>query len=255
MDRTTAWNPSSYARNARFVSDLGEPLIDLLEPQSRESILDLGCGDGALTEKIASFGCTIMGVDASLAQIEAAKKRGIRAAVMDGHALAFRRRFDAVFTNAALHWMKQPEKVIAAVRGCLNPGGRFVGEFGGKGNVEKIRSALHQALRNRGIDPVSIDPWYYPSPQEYSDLLNQAGFSVDYIELIPRPTQLPGNIMGWLDVFAQPFTKSVAQSERAAFLEEVCANLALDLQNPDGSWFADYVRLRFKASLKAKDTV
>src|ERR1043166_7404293 len=103
MDKTTAWNPSSYARNARFVSDLGEPLIDLLEPQSGESILDLGCGDGALTKKIASSGCAITGVDASLAQVEAAKKRGILAAVMDGHALAFRQKFDAVFTNAALH--------------------------------------------------------------------------------------------------------------------------------------------------------
>jgi trans-aconitate methyltransferase len=252
MDKTTAWNPSSYARNARFVSDLGEPLIDLLKPQSGESILDLGCGDGALTEKIASSGCEITGVDASLAQVEAAKKRGILAAVMDGHALAFRQKFDAVFTNAALHWMKQPEKVIAGVRECLNPGGRFADEFGGKGNVEKIRSALHQELRSRGIDPVAIDPWYYPSSEAYSGLLNRAGFAVDYIELIRRPTQLPGDIADWLEIFAQPFTKSVAQSERSAFIKKVCGKLAGSLKNPDGSWFADYVRLRFKASLKSE---
>lgn len=247
MSQATSWNPKTYARNARFVSDLGEPLLELLEPQSRELILDLGCGDGALTAKIAGYGCKVVGVDTSLSQLGAAKERGLRVIVMDGHDLCFKRRFDAVFTNAALHWMKPLETVIAGVANSLKPGGRFVGEFGGKANVAKIRSALHGALRRRGIDPVPIDPWYYPSLEEFSQLLSNEGFAVGYIELLPRPTKLPGDILSWMEVFAQPFSKSVPEIHREEFLTEVRDGLQTSLRNADGSWIADYVRLRFKA--------
>ncbi len=247
MAQTTSWNPASYAKNARFVSDLGEPLLQLLDPQPGELILDLGCGDGALTEKIAAAGCAVFGVDSSHAQLQAARSRNLPVAVMDGQQLAIKRRFDAVFTNAALHWMKQPEKVVEGVANALRPGGRFVGEFGGKGNVKTIRQALPRTLRKRGIDPWSVEPWYYPSPEEYTKLLNRFGFAVEYIELIPRPTLLPGDILGWLEVFAQPFTKSVAESERAQFLGEVRDDLQATLEKSDGTWFADYVRLRFRA--------
>jgi trans-aconitate methyltransferase len=247
MNQTTSWNPNAYATNARFVSDLGEPLLQLLEPQPGELILDLGCGDGALTEKIAAYGCKVIGADSSPPQLQAAKERGLKVVVLDGHHLCFRRQFDAIFTNAALHWMKEPEKVIDGVRLALKPQGRFVGEFGGKGNVETIRSALHAALVRRGIEPAPVDPWYYPSPQEYSQLLSKAGFTVAYIELIPRPTQLPGDIMAWLEIFAQPFTKTVSEEEQLGFLEEVRDELANRLRDGSGNWFADYVRLRFKA--------
>ena len=108
--------------------------------------------------------------------------------------------------------MKRAEDVIAGVANCLKPGGRFVGEFGGKGNVQKIRAALHAGLQRRAIDPWTLDPWFYPSPEEYSDLLRHAGFTIQYIELIPRPTQLPGDIIAWLEIFAQPFTEAVAQT-------------------------------------------
>ena len=247
MSQSTAWNPESYAKNARFVSDLGQPLLHLLDAQPGELILDLGCGDGALTEKIAGYGCAVIGVDSSFPQLQAAKERGINAIHMDGHQLCFQRRFDAVFTNAALHWMKQPETVVAGVASSLKASGRFIGEFGGKGNVEKIRSALHVALRRHAIDPAPIDPWYYPSPEEYSELLSKAGFIVTYIDLIPRPTKLPGDILGWLEVFAQPFTQAVAEPERARFLKEVRTELATCLRDDADNWFADYVRLRFKA--------
>jgi trans-aconitate methyltransferase len=247
VNQTTSWNPQTYASNARFVSDLGEPLLQLLEPQRGELILDLGCGDGALTEKIAHYGCRVVGVDASLSQLQASKSRNLQAVVMDGHILCFQQRFDAVFTNAALHWMKEPERVIDGVRLALKRRGRFVGEFGGKGNVETIRSALHAALVRRGIQPTAVDPWYYPAPEEYSRLLSQAGFSVAYIELIPRPTKLPGDILAWLEIFAQPFTKAVSDEEQPGFLEEVRDELASRLRDGSGNWFADYVRLRFKA--------
>jgi trans-aconitate methyltransferase len=247
MVSTTLWNPEAYAKNARFVSNLGGPLLELLDPRPGETILDLGCGDGVLTEKIAAAGCVALGADTSLDQIQAAQKRDLRAVVMDGQQLSLKQRFDAVFSNAALHWMQRAQNVVEGVASCLKPGGRFVGEFGGKGNVEKIRAALHQGLHRRAIDPWTVDPWYYASPQEYSKLLAASGFQVAYIELIPRLTQLPGDLFGWLEVFAQPFTKAVSAEDRAAFLREVRTQLEPDLRQSDGSWCADYVRLRFKA--------
>ena len=181
-----------------FLSDLGEPLLALLDPRPEEVILDLGCGDGALTAKIASAGCMVVGIDSSFEQLKASRERGLAVAVMDGHHLCFRRRFDAVFTNAALHWMKQPESVVSGVSNCLRDGGRFVGEFGGKGNVETIRSALHRNLRKKGIEPETIDPWYYPSPDEYSTLLGDSGFSVETIQLIPVQQNSPATSWpGW----------------------------------------------------------
>ena len=219
----------------------------MLAPSHGERILDLGCGDGALTKKILAIGCTVVGVDSSMAQLQAAHQRGLHVAVMDGHNIALKQNCDAVFSNAALHWMKRPEKVIRGVRDGLKPGGRFVGEFGGKGNVEKIRCTLHDGLRRRGIDPASVDPWYYPSVEEYARLLSSAGFVVDYIELIPRPTKLPGDILGWLEVFAQPFTKAVPEPEQEQFLRHVRSDLVPVLRDQDGTWVADYVRLRFKA--------
>src|SRR6266550_9144887 len=240
MSRSTSWNPESYAKNARFVSDLGEPLLELLNPTPGELILDLGCGDGALTEKIAALGTVVIGVDTSLAQLRAAQERRLSVAVINGEQLALKRRFAAVFTNAALHWMKQPEWVVQGVANCLKPGGRFVGEFGGKENVETIRAALHAGLRRRGINPTQVDPWYYPSADEYSHLLGQFGFAVEYIELIPRPTKLPGEILAWLEVFAQPFSKALSDdTSREKYLEEVRGALAPMLRQPDGAWIAD----------------
>ena len=247
MSEATSWHPDSYAKNARFVSDLGEPLLHMLAPRPGEWIVDLGCGDGALTQRIAAAGSTVIGVDSSAALLEAASRRGFAVARMDGERLGLKARFDAVFSNAALHWMRKPEAVVEGVACCLKSGGRFVGEFGGKGNVERIRAALHGALRKRGFDPWKADPWYYPAPEEYAALLRTFGFTVAAIELIPRPTALPGDIRDWLSVFAQPFTNTVPDHQKAAFLEEVRGRLEPALRNADGSWYADYVRLRFKA--------
>jgi SAM-dependent methyltransferase len=248
MSQTTSWDPERYARNARFVSDLGAPLLAILAPKPGEVILDLGCGDGALTERIVLFGCRVVGVDASFAQISAARNRGLEVLVMDGQNLCFRNKFDAVFTNAALHWMKLPAAVVSGVWNALKPGGRFVGEFGGKGNVGKIRSALHAAVRTHGIDAAAIDPWYYPSAEEYSGILRAAGFTIHTAELIPRPTRLPGDISGWLETFAQPFLNAVGERERPAFLREIVQQLGPPLRDSQGNWFADYIRLRFAAT-------
>lgn len=252
MSNTQSWNPEDYARHAGFVPKLGMPVVALLAPQAGEHILDLGCGDGILTEKLVSLGCDVIGVDSSVEQIAAAQKRGLKAMVMDGHHLRLQNQFDAVFSNAALHWMKRPDEVIAQVWQVLKPGGRFVGEMGGAGNVGQIKAALYQALERRSIDPEPLNPWYFPSPAEYRQRLEKAGFDVTSIALIPRPTPLPGDITGWLETFAESFTSALPPAERLSLVEEVRETLRPNLCDANGNWTADYVRLRFAAK-KAGD--
>jgi trans-aconitate methyltransferase len=242
------WDPEVYAENARFVSDLGTPVVELLAPKPGERILDLGCGDGVLTKKLQDMGCGVVGVDGSAAQVEAARNLGIDARVMDGHQLWFKNEFDAVFSNAALHWMKDPDAVIAGVFQALKPGGRFVAECGGFGCVATIETALVSALTRRGIDGRAVNPWYFATPEDYGSRLERHGFKVTYIALIPRPTPLPGDMDGWLKTFAQSFTSTLAESDRAEFLAEVKEELRPKLCDAAGQWTADYVRLRFAAT-------
>ncbi len=247
MGNPQSWDPDRYARNARFVSDLGMPVVELLAPQPGERILDLGCGDGALTAKLVAMGCEVVGVDASQAQIRGACAMGLDAQVMDGEHLTYAGEFDAVFSNAALHWMRHPDDVIAGVKRALRPRGRFVAEMGGHRCVEKIRTALVNALNRRGLDGEGAVPWYFPTVEEYSARLIKGGFAIDYIALIQRPTPLPGDVIGWLETFAENFTSKIAAAERRAFLEEVREVLRPQLVDGDGKWVADYTRLRFAA--------
>jgi trans-aconitate methyltransferase len=242
------WDPDRYARNARFVSDLAAAVVALLAPRAGERILDLGCGDGVLTAKLAAMGCDVVGVDGSGAQIEAARKLGLDARVMEGEKLSFHNEFDAVFSNAALHWMRDPKAVLHGVWHALRPNGRFVAEFGGHGCVAKIRRALVEALNRRGLDGEAAAPWYFPTVEEYSALLRQAGFAVGYIALVPRPTPLPGDLTGWLETFGQSFTARLPADQRPAYLAEVREALRPALMNADGVWIADYIRLRFSAT-------
>jgi trans-aconitate methyltransferase len=244
---TQTWDPERYARNARFVSDLGMPVVQLLAPRRGERILDLGCGDGALTETLASLGCEVVGVDASEMQIAAARERGLDARVIAGEALPFRDEFDAVFSNAALHWMLRPDEVIAGVWRALRRGGRFVGEMGGAGNVQAIKAALDDALERRGLDAQSLTPWFFPTVEDYSARLRKAGFVISYISLFARPTPLPGDMTAWLETFAENFLRALPLEERPAFIEEVCEALRPKLCDANGNWTADYVRLRFAA--------
>jgi trans-aconitate methyltransferase len=241
------WDPERYARNARFVAELGMPALELLAPRPGERILDLGCGDGALTEKLAALGCDVVGVDASPEQIAAARRRGLDARVADGHALGFECEFDAVFSNAALHWMKRPDAVIRGVWRALRPGGRFAGELGGHGCVASIVSALCAALARRGIDGSRVNPWYFPTAQEYAQRLVANAFAVTSIALILRPTLLPTGADGWLETFAGSFAAALPESARAEFFGEVREALRPILCDAQGAWTADYVRVRFCA--------
>jgi trans-aconitate methyltransferase len=247
MTPNQTWDAKRYARNARFVSDLGTPVVELLAPKPGERILDLGCGDGVLTKRLVEEGCEVVGIDGSASQIEAAKRLGLDARVMDAHRLQFDPEFDAVFSNAALHWMKQPDAVIAGVWRALKPSGRFVAECGGHGCIAKIDSALKAALGPRGLDGAAANPWYFPTTEDYRERLKSRGFKVDYIALIPRPTPLPGDISDWLETFCESFLALLPEGERAGYIEEVREALRPELCDSQGQWTADYVRLRFAA--------
>lgn len=242
-------DPNRYARSGRFVSDLGQPVADWLAPRPGEAILDLGCGDGALTAVIAASGAKVTGIDRVAAMVDAARALGVDARVVDAHALPFTVAFDAVFSNAALHWMRDLDAVVAGVGRALKPGGRFVGEFGGEGNIETVRSALHRALGKRGIDPARHDPWRFPAAAEFSALLARHGFERIEVSCFQRPTLLPGDLADWLELFASPLLAAVGD-QRDGVIAEVAEATAPSLRDTGGRWSVDYVRLRFRAFRK-----
>jgi len=242
------WDPERYERNARFVAELGAPLIELLAPRAGERILDLGCGDGFLTERLAALGCEVVGVDSSPEQVAATQRRGLEARVARAEALPFVAEFDAVLSNAVLHWVKDAAGAIAAVRRALRPGGRFVAELGGAGCVAKIRAAIGAALARRGLEAERLDPWFFPSAERYRALLEAGGFTVGSLALFPRPTALPGDVSGWLETFAEPFLGALPAAERAGAVAEIRELLRPQLFDSQRGWSADYVRLRFAAT-------
>ena len=242
------WLPARYASNARFVSNMANPLLNLLAAKEGEVILDLGCGDGVLTNLICNTGATAIGVDSSIDQIIATRKLGIQAVVMDGQNLAFKQIFDAILTNAALHWMTSPKEVISGMWRSLKPGGRLVGEMGGAGNIKAITQAIYNVLGRRELENKASFPWYFPDLKEYKEQLEIQGFDVKYIEQFSRPTPLPGKLENWIDTFGEHFLFILSEDDRIKFKEEVTEVLRPELYSPHNRWVADYVRLRFSAT-------
>ena len=239
------WCAEVYAHHAAFVPALGAPLIDRLNPQPGERILDLGCGDGTLTEQIAARGCTVVGIDASPDMVAAATRRGLDARLISAEALPYDAEFDGVFSNAVLHWIKHADVVIAGVFRALRPSGRFIGEFGGHTNIAAISVALRAVLPAYGIDAPS--DWYYPTPAEYGERLQRAGFIVEDIALVPRPTPLATGMSGWLETFRGTILDALPPDRRQKAKDEVIELLRPSLCDERGQWTADYVRLRFAA--------
>jgi SAM-dependent methyltransferase len=241
------WWAADYDAHARFVSDLAGPAIDWLAPRAGERILDLGCGDGAVTAALQAMGAEVVGVDTSESLLAAARARGLDVRRMDGQALDFDREFDAVFSNAALHWMARPEAVIGGVHRALKPGGRFVAEFGGHGNVAAIVTAMRATARRIGGEEALAGPWFFPTPEVYAEMLATAGLAVHRIGLFPRPTPLKSGMKEWLKVFRHPFFVQYG-TRMDAVLAEVEDLLRPVLCDARGNWTADYVRLRVEAA-------
>lgn len=244
-----AWDPAAYATHAAFVPALGHAAVELLAPAAGEHILDLGCGDGVLTERLVASGATVIGVDADPAMVAAAVAKGLDARVGDGRRLGFDAAFDAVFSNAALHWMGDPAPVVTGVFRALKPGGRFVGEFGGHGNIAAIRVAVRAVLTARGYRVPPYEENYYPTAPEYRAVLEAEGFVVDGAWIVPRPTPIASGMSAWLQTFRTGFIDAagVPADKRAQVIEDTRAMLRPILADSAGNWTADYVRLRFAA--------
>ena len=237
------WNVELYQKHS-YVWQYGSKLLEMLDPKPGERILDLGCGTGELTAEIAATGVRVVGLDAAESAIAQCRQKypQMEFVVANGADFSLEPSFDAVFSNAALHWIHPPAGAVKCIYRALKPGGRLVAEFGGKGNVARIIEAIEMALdrpiRNR---------WYFPSIGEYSTLLEQQGFTVNFATLFSRPTKLAGEegLANWLEMFA--YEDFQASSATTATIEKIESQLRPSLYD-DGHWWADYWRIQIVAT-------
>jgi SAM-dependent methyltransferase len=236
---TSKWDAADYAKVGAFVAELGGAALDLLDPQPGERILDVGCGEGTLTRKIVERGAIVLGVDNSSEMIAAARAKGVDALLLPAEDMQFFTEFDAAFSNATLHWVLQKEQAARAIFRALKPGGRFAGEMGGEGNLEKLREALDEELIIRGYaPPVEASNWY-ASPEEFASVYEGAGFGEVDARLIERPTAIEHGVAAWVTTFRKGWL------DRAQVPEEERGEIGAAVADRTGSNVADYVRLRF----------
>ena len=236
---TSKWNAADYARVGRFVAELGGAALDLLDPQPGERILDIGCGDGALTVRIQALCASVLGIDSSLEMVQAAKDKGVDAVLLDVRDMDFEPCFDAAFSNAALHWVLAKEQAAQNIFQALRPSGRFAGEMGGSGNLAELREALDEELVLRGFGPPTYAANWYPTPEEFIAIYEQAGFKDIDARLIERPTPLEHGIAAWVLTFRAGWLDraGVPDEERQSIADAVATRFDTNT--------ADYVRLRF----------
>jgi len=244
---TNKWNADNYNKHADFASNLAFPVVALLNPQENERILDLGCGDGTLAVEIEKFSTKVVAVDLSESMVEKTKEKSIEAYIMSATELPYENEFNAVFSNAVLHWVKEPEIAIRKISNALKTNGRFIAEFGGYGNIKYLTDAMQEVFDKNKEYGEFNNPWYFPKDTDYKQMLEANGFEVEYIELIPRPTKID-DITNWLDIFANGIVSHLTEEQQSVFKEEVRGILKPKIYNEKDGWVADYVRLRFKAT-------
>ena len=242
-----SWDPNLYDQQHSFVWELAGEILSWLDPKPGESILDLGSGTGHLTARIADLGALVVGIDSSPEMVGSARGTYPNLDFRLGDARSFEldREVDAVFSNATLHWVREADQVATRVFAALRSGGRFVAEFGGAGNVTEIMAAARSVLEPRGL--FSWPSQYYPTPEEYSDVLTAAGLEVRRIEVVPRLTALPGGLRSWLRMFRGELLAQIPPAELETTLEAI-EDAARPKLHRNETWFADYVRLRVEAS-------
>ena len=246
MINKNEWNADKYNKHANFVSNLALNVLKLLNPLQDEKILDLGCGDGTLAVEIKKFNANVVAVDLSQSMVEKTKKKGIDASVMSVTELTFINEFDAVFSNAVLHWVVDSETAIIKIFNSLKNNGRFIAEFGGYGNIKYLIDAMQEVFSNHKEYGKFSNPWFFPKDTEYKKLLESNGFIVEYIELIPRATKID-DISNWLDIFANGIVSHLSKEQQNDFKQEVRVLLKPKIYTEKDGWVADYVRLRLKA--------
>jgi trans-aconitate methyltransferase len=247
---THQWNARLYDSRHSYVFQYGEDVLKLLAPQAGERILDLGCGTGHLTRKIADAGASVIGIDRAETMIEQARQNypELRFLVADATDFTFDEPFDAVFSNAVLHWIPAAEDVAACIWRALKPGGRFVAEFGGKSNIQAVETAVYAALQTLGHPDLRLPPYYFPSTGEYTTLLERQGFRVTFAAHFDRPTPVDGEdgLQSWLEMYLNNIVSALPEATRAPFFRQVEVRLR-PTQYHDGTWYIDYVRLRVVA--------
>jgi 2-isopropylmalate synthase len=240
------WNPKKYNKHTPFVSQLALPVVKLLSPQQNELILDVGCGEGTLAVEIERYGAKVIGIDSSEDMVSQSREKGIETHVGSVTDLPYNEEFDAVFSNATLHWVKDAKSAVRNIAKSLKPGGRFVAEFGGEGNVLNIMREMEAVFDEYPKFGLFEHPWYFPSIDEYHSLLESEGFEVTYIELIPRPTPMD-DIANWFDVFTNGVTGHLDDNQYRLFIAEVKERLKPTNYTEEKGWMLDYVRLRVEA--------
>lgn len=242
------WDAQGYRQNFQFVHQYGEDVLSLLTLKPGMHVLDLGCGNGALTEKLAQAGAAVLGMDASGEMLALARREHPQIPFLLGDAQTFQleQPVDAVFSNAVFHWIDDQDALLSHIAAALVPGGQLVCEFGGKGCAETIHQALESEFEKRGL--FYRRNFYFPTIGEYTPLLERHGLRVVNAALFDRPTRLvgPDGLRDWIQMFdRQPF-EGLDEQVSAEIMEAAVSKLHPVLYR-DGAWVADYVRIRIKA--------